>query len=98
PERYPLSLHDALPISELTDVNPGGTIADQLGALPQFFGNRGAQSSTGAMTVNSGSSQLNLRNLGANRTLVLFDGSRVVPADMTRSEEHTSELQSRENL
>lgn len=73
----------AVTLTELSDVNPGGTIADQLGALPQFFGNRGAQGSTGAMTVNSGSSQLNLRNLGANRTLVLFDGSRVVPADIT---------------
>jgi len=70
-------------MTELTDVNPGGTVADQLGALPQFFGNRGAQGSTGAMTVNSGTSQLDLRNLGANRTLVLFDGSRVVPADIT---------------
>ena len=73
----------AVTVTELSDVNPGGTIADQLGALPQFFGNRSAQSSTGAMTVNSGTSNLDLRNLGANRTLVLFDGSRVVPADIT---------------
>jgi len=73
----------AVTMPELTNFDPGGTVAEQLNALPQFFGNRSAQSSTGALNAGSGSSQLNLRNLGANRTLVLFDGSRVVPADIT---------------
>lgn len=73
----------AITPAELTNFDPGGTVAEQLNGLPQFFGNRSAQSSTGAMNAGSGSSFLNLRDLGANRTLVLFDGSRVVPADIT---------------
>lgn len=68
---------------ELTNFDPGGTVSEQLNGLPQFFGNRSSQSSTGAMNAGSGSSFLNLRDLGSNRTLVLFDGSRVVPADIT---------------
>ena len=75
----------AITASELASFEPGGTVADQLNGLPQFFGNRSAQSSTGALNAGSGSSFLNLRDLGANRTLVLFDGSRVVPADITGS-------------
>jgi outer membrane receptor protein involved in Fe transport len=73
----------AVTLPELTSFDPGGTVAEQLNALPQFFGNRSAQSSTGALAAGSGSSQLDMRNLGANRTLVLLDGSRVVPADIT---------------
>ena len=68
---------------ELANFDPGGTVAEQLNGLPQFFGNRSAQSSTGALNAGSGSSFLNLRDLGSNRTLVLFDGSRMVPADIT---------------
>ncbi|MEY4642160.1 MAG: hypothetical protein RLZZ227_2154 [Pseudomonadota bacterium] len=75
----------AVTMPELENFDPGGTVAEQLGGLPQFFGNRSAQSSTGALNAGSGSSFLNLRDLGANRTLVLFDGSRVVPADITGS-------------
>jgi len=73
----------AVTLPELTNFDPGGTVSEQLNALPQFFGNRSAQSSPGAMAAGSGSSQLDMRNLGANRTLVLLDGSRVVPADST---------------
>lgn len=72
----------AVTTDELTNFDPGGTVADQLNGLPQFFGNRSAQSTTGAMRAGSGSSYLNMRDLGPNRTLVLFDGSRMVPADM----------------
>ncbi len=75
----------AVTMPELTNFDPGGTVAEQLNSLPQFFGNRSAQSSTGALNAGSGSSFLNLRDLGSNRTLVLFDGSRVVPADITGS-------------
>jgi outer membrane receptor protein involved in Fe transport len=75
----------AVTITELAVFDPGGTVAEQLNSLPQFFGNRSAQSSTGALNAGSGSSFLNLRDLGSNRTLVLFDGSRVVPADITGS-------------
>ena len=73
----------AVTMPELTNFEPGGTVAEQLNSLPQFFGNRSAQSSTGALNAGSGSSFLNLRDIGSNRTLVLFDGSRVVPADIT---------------
>ncbi|MDR0780677.1 MAG: TonB-dependent receptor [Pseudomonadales bacterium] len=73
----------AVTLPELTTFDPGGTVSEQLNGLPQFFGNRSAQSSPGAMRANSGSSQLDMRNLGSNRTLVLLDGSRVVPADST---------------
>jgi outer membrane receptor protein involved in Fe transport len=68
---------------ELTNFNPGGTISQQLNALPQFFGNASTQRSASITTVSGGSgfSALNLRNLGANRTLTLLDGARVVPND-----------------
>lgn len=72
----------AVTMPELTNFDPGGTVSEQLNGLPQFFGNRSAQSSTGALNAGSGSSNLNLRGIGPNRTLVLFDGSRVVPADI----------------
>ncbi len=69
--------------SELSSFDPGGTVAEQLDVLPQFFGNLSTQSSTGALNFGSGSSRLDLRNLGSQRTLVLLDGSRVVPNNMT---------------
>lgn len=62
---------------------PGGTLADALNVLPVFAGSRGPSSNpstTGtAAAGNGGANQLNLRNLGANRTLVLLDGYRVPP-------------------
>jgi outer membrane receptor protein involved in Fe transport len=58
-------------------------LMDALNALPVFSGSRGQQSnpiSSGIAGAGSpASNQLNLRNLGANRTLVLFDGQRVAP-------------------
>jgi outer membrane receptor protein involved in Fe transport len=68
---------------ELASFNPGGTISQQLDSLPQFFGNATLQRSASVTTVSGGSgfSALNLRNLGANRTLTLLDGARVVPTD-----------------
>jgi len=55
-------------------------IADGLNKLPQFFG------STSPRTINNASSNaagntLNLRNFGAQRTLVLLDGDRVAPSN-----------------
>src|SRR5690606_16627398 len=47
----------------------------------QFFGNGSSQRGGGVLFDSAGGSYLNMRNLGNNRTLVLFDGSRVVPAD-----------------
>lgn len=71
--------------SELTSFDPGGTVAEQLEVLPQFFGNLSTQQSTGALNFGSGSSRLDLRNLGSDRTLVLFDGSRVVPTNSSNA-------------
>jgi outer membrane receptor protein involved in Fe transport len=59
------------------------TLIDALNTLPVFSGSRGQQSnpiSSGSAGAGApASNQLNLRNLGANRTLVLFDGQRVAP-------------------
>jgi outer membrane receptor protein involved in Fe transport len=75
----------ALAIGELADFEPGGTVADQLDALPQFFGTQSAARGGGALFGSAGGSFLNMRSLGANRTLVLLDGSRVVPGDKAGS-------------
>jgi iron complex outermembrane recepter protein len=75
----------AVTTAELQAFEPGGTIAEQLDALPQFFGTGSAQRGGGVLFGSGGGSYLNMRSLGANRTLVLFDGSRVVPADKAGS-------------
>ncbi|WP_395337473.1 TonB-dependent receptor [Novosphingobium sp. BL-8H] len=68
--------------SNLLAVQPG-TLADALNTLPVFAGARGRTSnptSTGSGGAGNGSAnQLNLRNLGPTRTLVLMDGLRVPP-------------------
>ena len=56
-------------------------VEDLLNALPQVFADQGGQVSNAA----TGTSTVNLRNLGANRTLVLIDGRRLVPGDPTDS-------------
>jgi outer membrane receptor protein involved in Fe transport len=71
----------AVTTQELSSFQPGATVAEQLNTLPQFFGNGSSQRGGAALFGDGGGSYLNMRNLGNNRTLVLFDGSRVVPAD-----------------
>jgi iron complex outermembrane recepter protein len=66
---------------DLMNFEPGGTIAEQLDALPQFFMTGTAQRGGPALFGDGGGSYLDMRGLGRNRTLVLLDGSRVVPAD-----------------
>lgn len=66
---------------ELQAFEPGGTIAEQLDALPQFFATGTAQRGGPALFGDGGGSYLDMRGLGRNRTLVLLDGSRIVPAD-----------------
>ena len=66
---------------ELLMFEPGGTVAEQLDALPQFFATGTAQRGGPALFGDGGGSYLDMRGLGRNRTLVLLDGSRVVPAD-----------------
>jgi iron complex outermembrane receptor protein len=67
---------------EALRVQPG-TLADALAILPVFAGNRGSGSnptSTGSVGAgNAAANSLNLRNVGANRTLILLDGLRVPP-------------------
>jgi iron complex outermembrane recepter protein len=70
----------AVTTTELFQFEPGNNIARQLGALPQFFGNVSTQNSSTALVSTTGTSSLNLRSLGGNRTLVLLDGIRVVPS------------------
>ena len=69
--------------SDLLRTQPGATIAETLNTLPAFAGSRGATSnptSIGSQGAGNGSAnQLNLRNLGTTRTLVLMDGKRVPP-------------------
>jgi iron complex outermembrane receptor protein len=70
----------AVTTSELQNLNPASTMAEQLDQLPQFFNTQTAQRGGTTFTTASGSF-LNLRGMGTQRTLVLLDGSRVIPAD-----------------
>lgn len=74
----------AVSTEELSDFDPGNTISAQLDALPQFFDTRTPQNASpggGSSITGSPTAALNLRALGNNRTLVLLDGSRMVPTD-----------------
>ena len=68
---------------DLLTSKPGSTLAEALNTLPVFAGSRGSNSNpttAGSAAGGSGSAnQLNLRNIGATRTLVLMDGKRVPP-------------------
>lgn len=66
--------------AELNNFDPGGTVAEQLDALPQFFSTVTAQRNGGSLAFTVGSF-LNMRGLGSNRTLVLLDGARMAPGD-----------------
>ena len=70
-----------LTTEELSMFEPGSTVAEQLDALPQFFQTSTAQRGGAALFGPGGGSYLNMRGLGAERTLVLFDGFRMPPAD-----------------
>lgn len=83
-----------IPQPNLTSVSPvtvinneefklSGTtrVEDLLNTLPQVFADQGGQVSNAA----TGTSTVNLRNLGANRTLVLINGRRLVPGDPSDS-------------
>ena len=71
----------AVSIGDLQNFDPGGSVSEQLSNLPQFFGTQSAQRGGGILFGSGGGSYMNMRNLGAVRTLVLFDGSRIAPAD-----------------
>jgi outer membrane receptor protein involved in Fe transport len=63
------------------------TLADGLNLMPVFAGSRGQfsnPSATGGVGGGNGvASQLNLRNIGSYRNLILFDGHRVPPTSIT---------------
>ena len=65
-------------IEELEALSPGNLI-DSLSTLPVFFNNSTVDSMLGGQ--NSGGANVNLRGAGANRTLVLLDGRRVVSSN-----------------
>jgi outer membrane receptor protein involved in Fe transport len=69
--------------SDLLSTQPGANLADALNVLPVFAGSRGAgsnPSTAGSASGGNGSAnQLNLRNMGITRTLVLMDGLRIPP-------------------
>jgi outer membrane receptor protein involved in Fe transport len=64
--------------AQLDEVSPGN-IAQAIKQLPQFRGNVDATQNNGIGT-DAGQSTVNMRGLGANRTLVLLDGRRLVPS------------------
>ena len=70
----------AITPDELSTFDPGATVAEQLDSLPQFFRTVTAQRNGGSLAFTVGSF-LNMRDLGANRTLVLLDGARMAPGD-----------------
>jgi outer membrane receptor protein involved in Fe transport len=69
---------------ELMQLQPT-TINDALNYLPVFQGSRGQFSQPNTTGLfgggNPATTELNLRNLGAQRTLILFDGQRVAPTN-----------------
>lgn len=56
-----------------------GTLMDGLSVLPQFTNNHTPVGFSDGASGPSGASNLNLRGLGAERTLVLLNGRRMVP-------------------
>lgn len=71
----------AITPAELANFEPGGTVSSQLANLPQFFETRTLADTSSPSNTNRSASGLNLRSLGANRTLVLMDGNRIVTTD-----------------
>jgi outer membrane receptor protein involved in Fe transport len=64
---------------QLLAVSPG-TIADALNTLPQFGGSQTSTSGPGSGVRNGAAAFVELRNVGDNHTLVLYDGHRLLPA------------------
>jgi outer membrane receptor protein involved in Fe transport len=74
----------AIGISDLKVMAPT-TLVDALAQLPQFLNNDTPQSQSFGSSGSAGASFINLRGMGANRTLTLLDGRRVVPSTRTGS-------------
>ena len=72
-------------MDDLSELHPG-TLGNQLNDLPIFDASRGQSTNAGNGSLSSGptapnpsANVLNLRNMGYQRTLILFDGKRVPP-------------------
>jgi len=72
----PLTVVTAEQLQATTPTN----IPDALNKLPDFIGGASPRSQNNGQNNNSGNT-VSLRNLGAIRTLVLFDGQRVAPSN-----------------
>jgi iron complex outermembrane receptor protein len=66
--------------SALIEAKAPATIIDALVTLPAFKNSSTAQTAGVGQAGSAGQSFVNLRGLGANRTLVLLDGQRFVPS------------------
>lgn len=85
-----IGFESAVPVTaisqeELTMFDPGLGVSKQLENLPQFFNNVSSDNVANRVTADLGQSQLNMRGMGGNRTLVLLDGARIVPSDRRSS-------------
>ena len=67
--------------TELATMAPGNMI-ESLSQLPQFLNNSTPQTNSN-FAGSGGASNLNLRGIGSQRTLVLLDGRRVTPSSRT---------------
>lgn len=70
--------------SDIQNQSPTNNLADLVNQLPQFAGSTTPQNSRLALSGGTaGINALNLRNLGAVRSLVLLDGRRTAPSAIT---------------
>lgn len=69
----------AVSAADIQTMNPG-ELVNSLSQLPQFYNNLSTQQAVGG-SVAPGGSNLNLRGLSAQRTLVLLDGHRMAPSN-----------------
>ncbi len=76
----PVSVLGAEELNALNTVN----VADAVNVLPAFSNSASPRSANGNLSTGAtGVSQLNLRGMGTNRTLVLLDGKRYINAALT---------------
>jgi len=75
----PVSVLGAEQLTQMATTN----LADSVNRLPALSGGRSSHNYSGNISSGTaGINTLNLRGLGANRTLVLLDGKRMVPATL----------------
>jgi outer membrane receptor protein involved in Fe transport len=72
----------AVTADDLNKIAPGN-LANALTTMPSFYNSQNASVSTSSGVSKATGSNLNLRGLGTDRTLVLLDGRRVVPNNKT---------------